>query len=176
MSAASYRLFRSRAMQPLLQQCHALPTRTDIDAQLLGGSALFGAGWALGGFCPGPAVASLGTGLVGGPTFASAALFVGSFAVGSKLAQVRGGAEGPTLAAPAWVSCAAADGMIRLLRDARQYVSLPALLGRAIGTPRQHEHSQRSAPFAAQAGIVAKATATPTLSTASNSSPGRPGV
>lgn len=31
-----------------------------IDARLLGGSVLFGAGWALAGFCPGPALASLG--------------------------------------------------------------------------------------------------------------------
>ena len=30
-----------------------------LDGRLLGGSALFGAGWALAGFCPGPALASL---------------------------------------------------------------------------------------------------------------------
>ncbi|MDI9333819.1 MAG: YeeE/YedE family protein [Cytophagales bacterium] len=40
-----------------------LPTRTDIDVRLIGGSALFGIGWALVGYCPGPAFASL---LVGG--------------------------------------------------------------------------------------------------------------
>lgn len=31
-----------------------------LDARLIGGSVLFGAGWALAGFCPGPALASLG--------------------------------------------------------------------------------------------------------------------
>lgn len=40
-----------------------------IDARLLGGSALFGIGWALAGFCPGPALASLGWSGVGGTTF-----------------------------------------------------------------------------------------------------------
>jgi uncharacterized membrane protein YedE/YeeE len=39
-----------------------LPTRRDIDARLLGGAALFGAGWGLVGYCPGPALAGLGLG------------------------------------------------------------------------------------------------------------------
>lgn len=37
----------------------ALPTRRDIDAPLVVGSALFGVGWGLVGLCPGPAVAVL---------------------------------------------------------------------------------------------------------------------
>jgi len=37
------------------------PTRTDIDARLLAGAALFGAGWGLVGLCPGPAIANLAT-------------------------------------------------------------------------------------------------------------------
>ncbi|WP_029891407.1 DUF6691 family protein, partial [Polycyclovorans algicola] len=45
---------------------HALrfdwPTRRDIDPRLVGGSALFGLGWGLAGFCPGPAIAGLVTG------------------------------------------------------------------------------------------------------------------
>ncbi len=36
-----------------------LPTRKDIDVKLVGGAALFGVGWALAGYCPGPAFASL---------------------------------------------------------------------------------------------------------------------
>ena len=40
-----------------------------IDARLLGGSVLFGAGWALAGFCPGPALASLGWSGSAGLTF-----------------------------------------------------------------------------------------------------------
>jgi len=36
-----------------------LPTQTHVDASLVIGAAIFGVGWGLGGFCPGPAIASL---------------------------------------------------------------------------------------------------------------------
>lgn len=39
-----------------------LPGTTHLDKQLILGSLLFGAGWALAGFCPGPALVVLGTG------------------------------------------------------------------------------------------------------------------
>jgi uncharacterized membrane protein YedE/YeeE len=39
-----------------------LPTSSDINARLVVGSLLFGAGWGLAGFCPGPALVSLGAG------------------------------------------------------------------------------------------------------------------
>lgn len=39
-----------------------LPTRRDIDRPLIIGSAMFGVGWGLAGFCPGPALVSLGSG------------------------------------------------------------------------------------------------------------------
>lgn len=39
-----------------------LPTARAIDRRLLGGSLLFGAGWGLAGFCPGPALVALGMG------------------------------------------------------------------------------------------------------------------
>ena len=39
-----------------------LPTNSQIDKRLGVGSLLFGAGWGLAGFCPGPALVSLGTG------------------------------------------------------------------------------------------------------------------
>jgi uncharacterized membrane protein YedE/YeeE len=35
-----------------------LPTRMDLDARLIGGAALFGIGWGMAGFCPGPALVS----------------------------------------------------------------------------------------------------------------------
>lgn len=59
--ALAYRLIRSRPA-PLLAREWSLPTRRDIDVQLLGGAALFGVGWGLGGYCPGPAVVSLASG------------------------------------------------------------------------------------------------------------------
>ena len=40
-----------------------LPSRRDIDARLVIGAVLFGVGWGVAGFCPGPALASL---LIGG--------------------------------------------------------------------------------------------------------------
>ena len=39
-----------------------LPKKSDIDLRFVLGSVVFGAGWGLGGFCPGPVLVSLGTG------------------------------------------------------------------------------------------------------------------
>lgn len=39
-----------------------MPARSDVDRRLVLGSLVFGAGWGLGGLCPGPALASLATG------------------------------------------------------------------------------------------------------------------
>ena len=47
---------------------------TTIDRNLMIGSLMFGAGWGLVGLCPGPAVASLGWGGVGGAVFLLAML------------------------------------------------------------------------------------------------------
>jgi uncharacterized membrane protein YedE/YeeE len=48
--------------KPWLAESFQLPTRQDIDARLLWGAALFGIGWGLAGYCPGPALASVLTG------------------------------------------------------------------------------------------------------------------
>ena len=53
-----YRLVFTRS-RPLLEPAFSLPSVSSIDQHLIGGAVLFGAGWGLTGFCPGPAVASL---------------------------------------------------------------------------------------------------------------------
>ena len=50
---------RSGMIRPVFGDRFSLPDRTDLDARLIIGSALFGVGWGLAGLCPGPAVASL---------------------------------------------------------------------------------------------------------------------
>lgn len=52
-----------RLPKPVLDTQFHIPERTDIDARLVGGSVLFGIGWGLAGFCPGPAISALTTGL-----------------------------------------------------------------------------------------------------------------
>jgi hypothetical protein len=51
-----------RRPSPVLAPRFVLPTRKDVDLPLLIGAVLFGAGWGLGGYCPGPAVVSLAAG------------------------------------------------------------------------------------------------------------------
>jgi uncharacterized protein len=63
------------------------PTPSLIDRQLIVGSAIFGVGWGLGGFCPGPALANLGALRV------EALLFVPAMAIGMFLAQKFFGAH-----------------------------------------------------------------------------------
>ncbi|MFG6177132.1 DUF6691 family protein [Halomonas sp. THAF12] len=53
-----YRLALRRP-NPLFAVAFQLPTRRDLDARLVGGSAMFGIGWGLSGYCPGPAFASV---------------------------------------------------------------------------------------------------------------------
>ena len=55
------RLTQRRA-RPLFEPSFAAFSSKDIDGRLLGGAALFGAGWGLVGYCPGPAIVSLATG------------------------------------------------------------------------------------------------------------------
>lgn len=47
---------------PLLDIKFHLPTLKKLDIKLLGGSAIFGIGWGIAGFCPGGALPALGTG------------------------------------------------------------------------------------------------------------------
>lgn len=71
----AYRLV-PRLPRPLWASRWGIPTRKDVDARLIVGAILFGAGWGLGGYCPGPALTSVASGTM------SALLFTGSMLVG----------------------------------------------------------------------------------------------
>ncbi len=80
--APVHALVRGRK-RPLWDLTFHLPARNDIDARLLVGAGLFGAGWGLGGYCPGPA-------LVSAATFAPATLvFVAAMLAGMWLFSWR---------------------------------------------------------------------------------------
>jgi hypothetical protein len=64
-----------RRKAPWLDTAFHLPTRRDVDLPLLAGSALFGVGWGLGGFCPGPGLVSAAAGNTAGLAFVAAMLF-----------------------------------------------------------------------------------------------------
>ncbi|TDV96706.1 hypothetical protein BDK62_110153 [Halomonas alkaliantarctica] len=53
-----YRLVLRRS-SPFFGDKFQLPTKRELDSRLLGGAALFGIGWGLSGYCPGPAIASV---------------------------------------------------------------------------------------------------------------------
>jgi uncharacterized membrane protein YedE/YeeE len=57
-------LFRPvlRLKHPILAESFQVSALKNIDARLLGGAALFGIGWGIAGYCPGPALAGLGAG------------------------------------------------------------------------------------------------------------------
>lgn len=63
-----YRLGLKRP-KPVCAEDFSLPSSSTIDGRLLGGAALFGLGWGLAGYCPGPALAATAAG------FGEAAVF-----------------------------------------------------------------------------------------------------
>lgn len=62
--------------KPVLAANFPTFVKTRVDAKLVAGAALFGVGWGLSGYCPGPAIAAVGTGS------ATILLFLGSMAAG----------------------------------------------------------------------------------------------
>lgn len=81
-TAVGYRLVLGRS-QPLFDRQYHLPTARDLTPRLIGGSALFGIGWGLAGFCPGGALPALGTGV------ADVFIFVAAMAAGIALTKLR---------------------------------------------------------------------------------------
>ncbi len=88
-----YRLVLRRS-RPLLAERFYLPTAKDVDSRLLTGAALFGVGWGLSGFCPGPAVTSLA--LLAQGTL----VFIPAMVAGIALARVIGQIKAPQALAP----------------------------------------------------------------------------
>jgi len=67
---------------PLLDSAFHWPTPTKIDVPLVAGAALFGVGWGLVGYCPGPAIVSLGSGA------ADVVIFVAAMVAGGAVVRV----------------------------------------------------------------------------------------
>lgn len=78
-----YRLIR-RESHPKFTEKFILPEKKSIDKKLLLGSAIFGIGWGLAGYCPGPALTALGLGITDAIYFVigmTASLFLYPFAI-----------------------------------------------------------------------------------------------
>ena len=66
---------------PVLGGSFQITNRKDLDRSLIIGALLFGSGWGLGGYCPGPAITSLGSGSL------NALLFVVAMGLGMLVAD-----------------------------------------------------------------------------------------
>jgi hypothetical protein len=73
--------FVLRLPKPLLGEKFYLPTKKDIDRPLILGAAIFGIGWGIAGYCPGPGITALVLG-IGNPV-----LFLTAFVIGSLASQ-----------------------------------------------------------------------------------------
>jgi len=85
----AYRFKERFTARPSFGDVYVLPVRRKIDAKLVVGALLFGLGWGLGGYCPGPAISSppiklcVGWGVIGGLfAFAFFAVYCGAGAGG----------------------------------------------------------------------------------------------
>ena len=85
-TAIGYRLVFARGT-PLVEPRFLVPTRKDVDAQLLLGSAIYGLGWGLIGYCPGGVVPALGLGRI--EPFVFVAALVGGMGLARLLSRLR---------------------------------------------------------------------------------------
>ena len=70
--AVMFRVIRERRSEPWLDVQFHVPIRRDLDTPQVGGAALFGVGWGLGGLCPGPGIVAAASGSVTGIAFVAA--------------------------------------------------------------------------------------------------------
>lgn len=82
-----------RLERPALDSGFDWPRRTRIDPPLILGAVLFGIGWGLSGFCPGPAVAGLSTGAI--PVLVFVAAMLAGMAAHGLLGARRRSEAGP---------------------------------------------------------------------------------
>jgi uncharacterized membrane protein YedE/YeeE len=80
-TAVAFR-FVLRRDKPFFSETFHLPTKKDIDLPLVAGSALFGIGWGIAGYCPGPALTALST------LSAESAVFVAAMVAGGILQRL----------------------------------------------------------------------------------------
>lgn len=80
-------MLQRRLARPMLDERFHLPVKTRIDPPLLIGSAIFGLGWGLAGFCPGPAISTLSMGLM--PTFVFVAAMAGGMLLHDRVLKGR---------------------------------------------------------------------------------------
>lgn len=80
-TAIGYR-FVLKQPAPMLDASFHLPTKRTLDVRLLGGAALFGVGWGIGGFCPGGSIPAIGLGKI------EALIFVIAMMIGVALARL----------------------------------------------------------------------------------------
>ena len=73
---------RATDHQPVFDVEHYLPSNRQIDGKLMIGASLFGVGWGLAGYCPGPAITGLGAGSI------EPILFIVSMIVGTQIAKL----------------------------------------------------------------------------------------
>lgn len=81
-AAIGYRIVFGAQSKPLFEPSFLVPTRRDIDTRLIAGSAVFGVGWGIAGFCPGGAIPALGLG------YSETVVFVAAMAVGIVAARL----------------------------------------------------------------------------------------
>lgn len=80
-AAIGYRVLFGARQKPVFETGYSLPTSRRIDAELIGGSAVFGIGWGISGFCPGGAIPALGLG------YAETFIFIAAMMAGIVVAR-----------------------------------------------------------------------------------------
>jgi uncharacterized membrane protein YedE/YeeE len=94
-------LWTRNAPSPMFAQSFQVTTRRDIDTALLAGAAVFGIGWGLAGYCPGPALTSVAS--LAPSTLVFFVSMLAGMLLFALLQRARGGSSASVTASP---SCA----------------------------------------------------------------------